>query len=526
MDRRRLRHALAALCATALAAPAAALTFAAPATAATTTASRPPMICTGDGASGNRVQLLYIYETGRDYFALREAGMRQAAWEAQQNINDSARRDGGQQRILRFVHGADCQVSIAKLQVAPGAISGDPETWYDSERAAYPRGDRFVVGLVEGWHGCGGTGDDGGGSDFRKGTDNLHNQRAVWANFSPGCLDGHVVTHEITHGLGGMSSQAPNSDGGAHCTDGQETLCQNTSSLACPDPINTRLLDCGEDDYFSLAPKSDWLREHFNGATDSLYLDAVPTLKPMPTLLPLSPQYTRVTDQRGGTISVSFRLPGDHTGITSYGVRVDGNVLVSVAPGVSTARVGGLGAGTHVVDVVSRTADGRTSAPSPSTTIVTGSGGGVVGTPTNGSTLVWTNGTGLALEMPDAKPENGTAARQENRGDSFMQQWQYGVLADGSVTLRSSISGRCLTADGYSPTAAVVQQPCDTWAPTQRWWVTQVSTTGSAPVLTLRSLASNACLQAAGGSTGAGTPLVLGSCSTGAPPRWWTPHLL
>jgi hypothetical protein len=63
----------------------------------------PPLHCTGNGTDGNRVQMVYAYETGTpNRFTEREPIIRLAAWVAQQNVNDSARREGAQ-RWLRFV---------------------------------------------------------------------------------------------------------------------------------------------------------------------------------------------------------------------------------------------------------------------------------------------------------------------------------------------------------------------------------------------------------------------------------------
>ena len=62
-------------------------------------AAVPSLQCIGDGTSGHRVQMLYVYEPGHERLADRERAIRLAAWEAQQNVNDSARQQGGQRWV-------------------------------------------------------------------------------------------------------------------------------------------------------------------------------------------------------------------------------------------------------------------------------------------------------------------------------------------------------------------------------------------------------------------------------------------
>ncbi|MEO3812938.1 RICIN domain-containing protein [Sphaerisporangium sp. B11E5] len=494
------------------------------------TSAAPPLVCTGDGTSGNRVQIVYAYE-GADNLSLREPAIRQAIWEAQTNINDSARRDGGR-RLLNVVHDGSCHALITTVQVPAGQT--DAGNWIlDEDLTA---GDRIYLMIAEQTGECGAAWNDNVENDSTPGTGNLHNSRTGYVLVGLGCLNGHVVTHELAHALGGLLPGAPNSDGGGHCTDGHETLCQPATGAVCPDPISIRYLDCDGDDYFSLNPSGSYLPTHFNAALDSLYLTPGSPVTPLTVPFPLPPQYLRAVDIQGTSIAFSFRPPGDTAGVTAYEILRNG-VLVATVPASerrTTARVDGLPAGTTAFyNVRSRVTVGGTSRYSIasqglSATTVTGST--EAGDVAPGAVMVLTNenvqpdgefqGAYQAMDSGNATDEDA-GTLQHPRHEATNQQWKLTAATGGTYTVRSEYGGKCLAVLGGSTSAgaAIVQSTC-TGAANQRWaFVPVIGLTYQ-----LRNAGSNLCAQTENLSTAMLAPLVQGTCSSSEPSQRWSVH--
>lgn len=69
-----------------------------------------------------------------------------------------------------------------------------------------------------------------------------------------------TMLHELGHNLGAIQNGAPNSDGGAHCTDGPDILCTVFSG-----DCQVQEFDCGRDDYFHTDPPSgSYLHQNWN----------------------------------------------------------------------------------------------------------------------------------------------------------------------------------------------------------------------------------------------------------------------
>ncbi|MFC6086972.1 RICIN domain-containing protein [Sphaerisporangium aureirubrum] len=508
-----------------------AITLSSPAQAvAGGTAPVPPLVCTGNGTSGNRVQIVYAYE-GTDNLGLREPAIRQAIWEAQTNINDSARRDGGQ-RLLNVVHDGSCQAVIDTVQVPVGTT--DSGQWILDENLT--AGDRIYLMFAEKTTECGLAWNDHVENDSTPGTANLHNSRAGYIFVGMGCLHGHTVTHELAHALGGLLPGALNSDGGAHCTDGHETLCQPPTGAVCPDPISSRYLDCDGDDYFSLNPTGTYLPTHFNAALHSLYLTAGSSVTPLTAPFPLPPQYLRAVDIEGTSIAFSFSRPGAADGITAYEILRNG-VLVATVPASehrSTARVDGLPTGTaafyHVRSRVTAGGTSRYSVLSQPLSATTITGSAVAGDVATGAVMVLTNeniqpdgefqGAYQAMDSANALEEDGWT-HQYPRHEAANQQWELTAATGGTYTLRSKYGGKCLSVYNSSTTAgeSLVQSTC-TAAANQRW--TFVPVIGL--MYQLRNANSNMCVQTAGLSAATLAGLVQGTCSSSEPSQRWTVH--
>ncbi|RBQ15035.1 hypothetical protein DP939_37160 [Spongiactinospora rosea] len=494
-------------------------------------AAAPPVQCAGDGTSGHRVQLLYTYEPGSNRFAEREPVMRAAAWTAQQNINDSARRDGAQ-RWLRFLTGATgCQPVISSVAVPAGSTNSG--TFVNLLKTmGYDTPQRIYVILAENHRlNCAGAENDGVGNDDSFGTGNLHNSKTFWITFQPSCFSGHTMTHEVAHTLGGLLPFAPHADGGGHCTDGNETLCQNTGTVACPDPLAVRLLDCGRDDYFAIVPQGSYLPAHFNAALHSRYLEPGAAVPAMTTIPPLPPQLLRAADVEATSIAFGFlpsMLPTGSGYTVDHQILRNGSVAATVPGWQTTARVTGLPPSTTATYTVRQrvTYGGvtRTSVSSQPLTVTTNTGPDPAGQPEAGAVLMLTNdvidssGPNQAMDLFAFNDNDGAEIVQWPANGQGNQQWKLTPAGTG-FTLSSLHSLKCLTPLGgvTAPGTKLVQTTC-TGAAAQQWTFPVIS----GLTYQVRSVAAGLCAQSEGAGTGGGTRLVLATCATTQPSQRWT----
>ncbi|WP_412538868.1 discoidin domain-containing protein [Longispora sp. K20-0274] len=246
----------------------------APATTNTLAAAAAP--CVGDGVSGNRVQVLYVHGPNTDRYNQYKASFLQWTQDMDTIYNESAKETGGT-RHLRFVHDAACQPVIANVAISSAAVSSFDGTINALKGLGYTRTDRKYALWVDSTVYCGigeFTGDD------RKTAANQSNFGPMFARSDSGCWDGHTMAHEIGHNLGAVSYSAPNSSGGAHCTDEYDVMCYSDSPnyppmrYVCNDRAHEMRFDCNHNDYFHTSPPAgSYLATHWNVA-DSVFLIA------------------------------------------------------------------------------------------------------------------------------------------------------------------------------------------------------------------------------------------------------------
>ena len=233
-------------------------------------------ICDGNGTSGNRILVLYVYSS-TDQFSKYVDSFRYWAAEADRVYQDSAYRTGGE-RYLRFVHDANCTITVVKVKVSAYANTEGNLFPLMDELASkgYGRSDRKYLIFQESsssyYCGIGGT-----WQDDSAGSSNLNNVYTSAAAIYSGCWsDGTTAAHELGHALGAVQPSAPHSTAYGHCWDEWDIMCYSdgtTHSMVtrCSDfYTNDRLLDCNNDDYFSTNPPSgNYLRTHWNIASSS-----------------------------------------------------------------------------------------------------------------------------------------------------------------------------------------------------------------------------------------------------------------
>ncbi|MEV0582765.1 RICIN domain-containing protein [Nonomuraea sp. NPDC050310] len=510
------------------------LTSAVPATATSTVPIVPQVTCVGDGSSGHRVKFVYAYEADNYRYDEAEPLIRAAAWVTQQNVNDSARRDGAERWIRYATTGSTgCDLDI-DVRVIPNGTSNDGVGALKA--LGYTASDRIYIGYFESATNCGGAvTHDNIADDDSAGVTNRHNLYPSWVSLAPHCATGHEMTHELAHALGGVMPNAPNYVAVGHCSDTNEAVCQGGSTVVCPDPLAVRLMDCGKDDYFGVVPVGTYLNTRWNAAKDSKYIEhgsAVPT---MTTIPPLTPQVLQAVDVEGTEIVFTY-TPSTKTygsGIThQVELARDGVTIATVPTWEQSIRVTGLPANSSAYytfrEHVTQGGVTRTTAWSPNLIVLTDPvGGTTAGTIEAGTASVFTNdvvdstGPNQALDLYSFSGADNAPIVQWPQNSVRNQRWRI-ADAGGAFTISSVHSRKCLSTLGGSGTSgtAIVQLPC-TGAPSQKWTFPLIT---GVTYQIKAGVGTNQCIQSSGGGTSGGTPLVLAPCNTSTPSQRWTNH--
>jgi hypothetical protein len=202
----------------------------------------PPVVCDGDGVTGNRVQVLYVrgadtasrFAEFLDSFRTWAAGV--------DAIYDASAQETGGSRHVRFVTEPDCTVNVLEAVVSATDIGSFGDT----------------IGAL-------------------RGANNRSNRGPSFGRSDSGCWTPSVAAHELGHNLGAVNDSAPNSSKAGHCLDEHDLMCYNDSGglpthVVCTARSQERRLDCNHDDYYSTDPAPDsYLGTHWNTA-DNLFL--------------------------------------------------------------------------------------------------------------------------------------------------------------------------------------------------------------------------------------------------------------
>lgn len=273
-----------------------------PATAAATVGTLPPLPCsttrtgTETAAEGARIEVLYVTADGYpDRHAAVTAAVNVWARAADRSVAASAAKTGGA-RHLRYVTTprtttataattgravTDCDIPVPTVRIDRAALAGFDTTIAAVADAGWDDPHRLYMLITD-------DGDYDGladaPDDTRRGpTSPYAATQPLYAALAPTCWDpdGTCFTHELVHLLGAVQPGAPHVTGGGHCFDGPDLMCYDDHTAhsgqhAVCEPGDRLLLDCGNDDYFSTAPKpGTYLATHWNGA-DSPFLDRAP----------------------------------------------------------------------------------------------------------------------------------------------------------------------------------------------------------------------------------------------------------
>ncbi|MDE9366596.1 hypothetical protein PZ938_13365 [Luteipulveratus sp. YIM 133132] len=253
--------------------------------------------CFGTGTDGPRVQVLYVY-SGTNRFDQYKSSFQQWALGMDKIYDDSAAKTGGI-RHIRFVTDSQCIPTVIPVQVSSSALSDFGSMMSALQQQGYTRQDRKYTVFGDANVYCG-IGEFTG--DSRKTSSNQSNYGPSFARTDANCWGSEVIAHELGHNLGAVNNNAPNSSGGAHCTDEYDVMCYSDSPYypqmryICTNQANDALLDCGNNDYFHSNPTSGYLAQYWNMA-DSVFLEkqdggGSPNPTPTPTSTSTSPSPT------------------------------------------------------------------------------------------------------------------------------------------------------------------------------------------------------------------------------------------
>ena len=347
----------------------------------------------------------------------------------QRNVSLIGRFMGAQSGALkapRFDMGTDCGPQYVDIQVV--ALPAGRAAYVDDmdalttgvqNYAGAPGGPRNTVIFADTlssygpgtWWGLGSRwGDD------RAGSVNLSNRgglrAAIWVpdgEAAPGLSSEGFwpegMLHEMSHNLGAVQESAPHSSGYGHCWDGHDVMCyypdgpdpRHVMTYECPSiaGVMNQGYDCGNDDYFNVAPASgSYLATHWN-LYDDVFLAGCGQIAPAcggdaTTPAPALPVSTAAPTVLGSVDigSLLSLTPGSWSNApTSYSYQWQrgGNTTWSDIAGAtqSTYRVtaGDVGYRLRVL-VIATNADGSTVAASGQTEMVIEAGDEVEPTPT------------------------------------------------------------------------------------------------------------------------------------------------
>ncbi|MGH2786413.1 MAG: hypothetical protein ACRDJV_00710 [Actinomycetota bacterium] len=284
-------------------------------------------ICSGDGVSGKRTQVIYARSSDRpDRFALFLPSFRAWAAQASQIYQDSAAETGGN-RYIRFVHNARCQITVANVVMPTWGDDTFGNTITALDSAGFDSVNRKYMIFTDANVYCG-IGNIIG--DDAPGAGNLNNGGPSYGRTDAGCWNGGTAAHEHQHNIGGVQLSAPHTSGGWHCVDEWDLMCYSDSpnfpvmQFLCPWTSHSSLFDCNHDDYYNTsAPAGSYLATHWNSA-NSQYLvpgaqavwgyvwahdPSAPSYTPSPSYQLNSKGWTNTID-RLGTGSYLVKFPG------------------------------------------------------------------------------------------------------------------------------------------------------------------------------------------------------------------------
>lgn len=237
--------------------------------------------CSGTGADGNRVQVIYAVEQGdNDRYDSLVPSIRSWVGDVDDTFAASARQYGADFRV-RWVHD-ECVPVIIHEVLPSGSLHDGFDVMVDELKSrGYDAKSRKYLVFADATDMCGWA------HVYRDSSpDNANDGRyPMFARVDSSCWSFRkgwhsVAAHELMHTIGGVHHDAPHANPpGYHCVDESDAMCYDDGSgraiqERCDD-ASEALFDCGGDDYFRPGPPDgSYLATHWNTA-DSSFLDDI-----------------------------------------------------------------------------------------------------------------------------------------------------------------------------------------------------------------------------------------------------------
>ena len=302
------------------------------------TTTPPPVVCDGDGSSGQRVQVIYAHpSTVADQYATYKASFQQWAADTDSEFYVSAQQTGGV-RHVRYVTDAACMPVVLDVTLSATGASDFGTTINELTAQGYTRSDRKYLLFVDAAVYCGISNVQ---SDDQAGSANVSNSGPAYARIDSGCWSGVIAAHELMHTLGGVQLSAPHSDANWHCNEGYDNMCDHSGhavTYACTNSAGDASFDCNHDDYYNTAPVAgSYLATHWNTANNQFLINPN---APAPSATVNSIQ-TGVLSKRGVFTAATTFAAGSTVTARVHVVNQTGNNLPGAAVTLSYKRPDG-----------------------------------------------------------------------------------------------------------------------------------------------------------------------------------------
>ncbi len=240
--------------------------------------------CDDDGASGFRVQVLYLRSSSSpDTYATNLNAIRTWAAGADAILRDSSPA-AGQEMGFTFVMTDDCQIDVDNVAISSSAIRTFDTSIMALEQQGYDQVDRIYL-MFGDTNAAGICGIGTMWDDDRAAATNANNRGPSYARADRTCWNSHTAAHELMHNLGGVQESAPHTTGFGHCIDEYDVMCYQDDPRAPPIqfvcmPATTfeNRYDCGHDDYFDPLPDAgSYLATHWNTAENWFLTQDIPS---------------------------------------------------------------------------------------------------------------------------------------------------------------------------------------------------------------------------------------------------------
>jgi hypothetical protein len=314
------------------------------------TRSAQSVSCIGDGNSGPRFEVLYLYDVakGSKYDTYLPSFR---TWIADMNtiFDESAKQTGGR-RQLRLVTDSSCRPVVTPVGVTAKDLASFGGSIEAVIKQGFSKPERNYLMFADATVFCGvGT----VRPDTKPTLNNANNMGGSYSRADSGCWSGFVIAHEVMHNLGGIQLNAPNSSGGWHCTDENDVMCYSDAphypavKNACTTGAweKGNFFDCNKDDYFNTNPDiCNYLANNWNTANSSFLHNPSGSQPPAPA-----------TGQPCVKLGVSTVAIGESVSVSAEGFTPGAGVAVSIGGrpvGAMTANAAGSARGTVTIPLM------------------------------------------------------------------------------------------------------------------------------------------------------------------------------